>query len=110
MTSTDRTVAKPVLPICAVALLAGAWVASAGPLDPPAGPVAPTMKTLSEVEPRIPIHSLPLTISQPGSYYLAENITAAGGGITISADYVTLDLMGFSLSGAPGDGITATGT
>src|SRR5262245_59200135 len=31
--------------------------AMSGPLDPPAGPVAPTYKTLTEVEPRTPISS-----------------------------------------------------
>ncbi|HZW06443.1 MAG TPA: hypothetical protein VFF65_04910, partial [Phycisphaerales bacterium] len=55
--------------------------AAAGPIDPPAGPVAPTGRTLAEVEPRTPIG--PVTtpgdadavfkITQPGSYYLAGN-------------------------------------
>jgi hypothetical protein len=86
------------------ALLAGAATAVvlAGPLDPPAGPVAPTYRTLAEVEPRIPI-SYPMAISQPGSYYLTRDITTANNsnGITITASNVTLDLNGFTLQGGP---------
>lgn len=83
------------------------WV-SAGDLSPPGGSIEPTMKTLTEVEPRTAIHvaDLPLTISSPGSYYLAESITTLGGGITITSDEVTLDLMGFTLSGGTGSGIS----
>lgn len=86
--------------------------AFAGDIDPPAGPVAPTMKTLSEVEPRTPIRAsdLPLTISASGSYYLAEDIPAAAGGIDIDADGVTIDLMGFTLGGGAGAGIELNGT
>jgi hypothetical protein len=47
------------------------------------------------------ITSLPYTISAPGSYYLGGNLSYAGGnGITVNADNVTLDLMGFTLSGS----------
>ena len=50
------------------------------------------------------IKSLPYTISSPGFYYITKDLTCAAGvhGITITADNVTLDLMGFSLVG-PGD-------
>jgi len=67
------------------------------------------MKTLDEAEPRIPIHDadLPLTIVEPGSYYFAESIRSASGGITIATSNVTLDLMGFTLDGGIGDGIHA---
>ncbi len=50
-------------------------------------------------------------ISQPGLYYLSENLTGQAGksGIRIDANGVTLDLGGFSLVGVAGslDGITA---
>lgn len=91
----------------------------AGPLDPPAGTIASTGKSLAEVEPRISVQSLPSTgtamyvISQPGSYYLAGNVNATSGknGIQIAADNVTLDLCGFAVIGAAGagDGITGPG-
>ncbi len=84
-------------------------VSRAGDIDPPPGPVGATMKTLGEIEPRIPIKSsdLPLTINEPGSYYLAEPITTTGGGVTIVTDDVTIDLMGFTLRGGAGGGIYA---
>jgi hypothetical protein len=97
-----------------------AVVVVAGPLNPPAGPVTSSYKTLSEVEPRIAINATntPGTagslfrISQPGSYYLTGNITGVSGrvGIEIAADGVTLDLNGFALQGVGGslDGILAS--
>lgn len=45
------------------------------------------------------ITSLPYTITQPGFYYLGGNLTTAEQGITISADGVTVDLMGYSITG-----------
>jgi parallel beta-helix repeat protein len=65
------------------------------------------MKTLVEIEPRVPIHAadLPLTIVTPGSYYLAENAQSATSKITIAANHVSIDLSGFTLGsstvGAP---------
>jgi len=84
-------------------------VAWAGDLEPPGAP-SPTTTAINETDPRSPIRSgdLPLNISAPGSYYLAEDISTAGFGITISADNVTIDLMGFSLRGGTGNGISAT--
>jgi parallel beta-helix repeat protein len=60
------------------------------------------MKTLAQVEPRIPISAANYTITQSGSYFLTTNIIAASGqsGIVVMADDVTLDLNGFTLSGA----------
>lgn len=94
-------------------------LAMAGPLNPPAGPVSPTYKTLAEVEPRTPVQALPgsatavYVISQPGSYYLTGNITGQVGkhGLLITADRVTIDLNGFALTGVPGslDGVRASG-
>ncbi|NCC51477.1 MAG: right-handed parallel beta-helix repeat-containing protein [Spartobacteria bacterium] len=68
----------------------------------PSGPPGPGMKTLQQVEPRIPIEGLPVAITQPGSYYLMGNLTLPGGmdGITIDADDVVLDLNGYALNGA----------
>ena len=83
-----------------------AAVALAGPLNPPAGPIVPTGRTLDELYNAIqsqrgtPITSLPFTISQSGAYYLASNIQLGGSdGITISADDVTLDLNGRAITG-----------
>jgi hypothetical protein len=96
--------------------------AQAGPLNPPAGPVTSTGKTLLDVEPRTAVNATntPGTanavfrISQPGSYYLTGNVTGQSGkhGIVIAASDVTLDLNGFTLTGVPGslDGIINEGT
>ena len=61
-----------------------------GPLVPPAGP-AEIYKSLDEIEPRIPIKSLPFTIDEPGSYYLTGALSYPGAtqaGITINASNV----------------------
>lgn len=47
---------------------------------------------------RTAISELPYTISTSGSYFIT-NTLIGGGGIDITADNVTLDLMGFSLQG-----------
>ncbi|MBY0112739.1 MAG: right-handed parallel beta-helix repeat-containing protein [Phycisphaerales bacterium] len=93
--------------VCASMLVSTAGLA--GPLNPPAGPVASTPGP----EPRIAINAVntpgdndatPSTfkITQPGSYYLSGNLTAAEGkdGIEIAASNVTIDLNGFTLAGA----------
>ena len=63
--------------------------------------------------------AFPISISSSGSYKLIENITCSTqdtSAITISADDVTLDLNGFTITGAgkavgsSGDGIEATST
>jgi hypothetical protein len=69
-----------------------------GSLTPPGAP-APTMKTLQQVEPRVPISTAPFTITQPGSYYLTTNLTVSGANaITIATNGVTLDLNGFTIA------------
>jgi hypothetical protein len=62
----------------------------------------------------IKISYVPYTITSPGFYYLAQNLTLApvnASAITVQADDVTLDLMGFSLSGTGKtiDGIVLSG-
>lgn len=96
--------------VLAVAVGAGAV---SGDLTPPAGPVAPTMKPLDVVEPRLPLtqETAPgdadsvFRITRPGSYYLVGDVVGEPGkhGVFILTDgAVTLDLSGFSLRGAPG--------
>ena len=85
--------------------------AAQGSLTPPGAPT-PTMKTLDQVEPRIPINDLPYSITNRGSYFLAASITGGelDNGIEIAADNVTLDLMGFTLQGGGGsDGVYVSG-
>lgn len=84
------------LVVSALLLSVGTAASFAGPLDPPAGPVAVTGRTA--------ILSLPITISQPGSYYLARDFSTAasvaqitGAAITVAANDVTIDLNGFSI-------------
>ncbi len=93
--------------IYSVLILVGLMVAVpfvfAGSLEPSGAPTG-TMKTLDEVEPKIPIHAsdLPLTITEPNSYYLAETINfdpSDANAITIEANDVTIDLAGFSVIG-----------
>jgi parallel beta-helix repeat protein len=93
----------------------GSW-ALAGPLTPPAGPIASTPGP----EPRIAINATNtpgdadsvFKITAPGSYFLTGNMTGEAGkhGIEIVTGDVTIDLMGFEVLGVPGslDGIVAT--
>ena len=99
---------------------AASLVALAGPLDPPAGPVGSTYKTLTEVEPRIAINATNtpgdadsvFKITQRGSYYLTGSVFGVPGkhGIEIAASDVTLDLGGFVVRGSAGtlDGINVS--
>jgi hypothetical protein len=69
-----------------------------GDLDPPGGAPGPTMKTLSQVEPRLPIDTsndhVPLT---EASYYLTRNIQQDAALVVDSAGSVVLDLNGFKI-------------
>jgi parallel beta-helix repeat protein len=82
-----------------------------GALTPPGAP-APMMKTLQQIEPRFPISVIPTNLTVPGSYYVTTNLTglANASGITMSTSNITVDLNGFSLTGAAGsqDGIVAS--
>jgi hypothetical protein len=74
-----------------------------GTITPPGTP-APTMKSLDQVEPRIPIDafhtpgdaSSAYIISNTGSYYLITNLVPVGGKgyIIIKANNVSIDLGG----------------
>ena len=77
-----------------------------GPLDPAGAPGSTDGVRL----PGTPIASLPYVITQPGHYYLTRNLqVVSGDGITIDAENVTMDLMGFALtgSGSAGNGVTS---
>ncbi|MGH6693288.1 MAG: right-handed parallel beta-helix repeat-containing protein [Gammaproteobacteria bacterium] len=73
-------------------------------------PPSPPMKKV-QAEPRTPIHQsdLPLTITAPGSYYLTESLSFSGNAITITASDVTVDLMGFTMTGDSDTGIAIGG-
>ncbi|MFT3685177.1 MAG: right-handed parallel beta-helix repeat-containing protein [Phycisphaerales bacterium] len=108
-----------------------AAMAKGGPLDPPAGAVGPSGSTLQQLsdkiarsdsgvaEPRIPVTSTTCpgdlrgvyVITQPGSYYLIENLSGVAGKpcIYITAANVVLDMMGFAISGGS-DGIVYIGS
>ena len=89
-------------------LIGGRCALAQGELTP-AGPPAPMMKTLQQIEPRTDVQRLAgnstclFEISQPGSYYLTANLVGTSNkrGIEIAADNVTLDLNGFEVRGVP---------
>ncbi len=101
-----------ILTVTLGAVLTASIITHAGPLDPPAGPVTSSYKTLNEVEPRTPIG--PSTtpgdadalyrIVKPGSYYLTGPVTGVSGkkGIEIAVNNVSIDLCGFALEGVTG--------
>lgn len=98
--------------VLAAALLALAALVTAGNLNPPAGVVMPTMKTLDQIEPRTPLNAQTapgdatnqFRITQRGSYYLTGDITGVAGKncIEIAATGVILDLNGYRLEGVTG--------
>ncbi|MFT3686650.1 MAG: hypothetical protein QM783_17315 [Phycisphaerales bacterium] len=98
----------------AAGLGAIAAMSKAGPLNPPAGPVAGTGRTLDEVYDRIPVvgaadgripigggsSSSTRVISSPGSYVLTGNLSSSAHAATLmlAAQNITLDLNGFTVS------------
>ncbi|TVQ59519.1 MAG: hypothetical protein EA379_10655 [Phycisphaerales bacterium] len=98
--------------LIAATLAASLGAFAVADLNPPPGPIAPTMRSLDQIEPRTPVQSLPGSsaaihvISQPGSYYLTGDIVGDGTrhGIQINISNVTLDLNGFSLRATGGSG------
>jgi hypothetical protein len=104
-----------ILPVlCALSLSTAAVIA--GPINPPSGPVTSSGKTLTEVEPRIPIK--PATtpgdadsvykITASGHYYLIGNISVRGAehGIEVTNSHVTIDLNGFTISSTSSTSLT----
>lgn len=87
-----------------------------GDINPPAGAIAPTMKSLDRIEPRVCINDLPGSseamhvISEPGNYYLAADIVGEPGksGIMIvldedsDNDNISISMDGFDMIGVPG--------
>jgi len=114
MTSRNRNFAVVTFPICAAIILAGAWFAGAGDLNPPVGAVGPTQRTPVNANMTPGDADSLFKISQPGSYYFTGNITGVVGkhGVEIVASGVTLDLNGFDLAGVPAmgffDGVSVT--
>jgi Right handed beta helix region len=108
VTDLDRRLLLGVAGIAGIAAINR--VARSGSLNPPPGPVSPTMKSLDEVEARTPVQSLAgdsstlYIISQPGSYYLTGNVTGVSGqnGIVVTVANVSIDLNGFALIGVSG--------
>jgi hypothetical protein len=101
-----------ICPLGLVVVCACSTVALAGPLDPPPGPITPTLKPLTEVEPRLAINATYTPgdfdslykITQPGSYYLTADVNGVVNkyGIEVALvapGSVTIDLNGFSVKG-----------
>jgi len=101
---------RRLLPALLLALPALAF--AQGALTPPSAP-APTMRTLDQIEPRIPLGAVggstaPIKIQAPGSYVLLGNLSCENGyAIIIAASNVTLDLNGFTVSAADIEGANA---
>ncbi len=108
------------MPVLAAALALSASTL-AGPLNPPAGPVTSSFKTLTEVEPRTPINATTCPgdadstykITQSGSYYLTGPLLGQANkhGIKVNASGVTIDLNGYQLLGSltSYSGVTTSG-
>lgn len=75
---------------------------SSDAFDGAGNPVA-NMKSLDEVEPRKPIMTLPTVVTNPGSYYLIQNMIATSNivGIRIECSDVHIDLKGLHSSEPP---------
>lgn len=130
--SNNKTIMKKITNLLTVAAFLSCLnfincTASAqGSLTPPPGAPKPVMKSLDQVEARTPlIPGAPgvtytnglYTITQPGSYYLTENLTRTNGTwadfIFLATNNVTLDLNGFTLfgtTGNKGNAISGSGT
>ena len=90
-----QTAKDTVIILCAIIFaVSTAW--TQGVLMPP-GPPEKTMKSLDQVEPRIPLAggSSMVAITNSGSYYLTGNLYQT---LAITTDSVTVDLMGYTIS------------
>lgn len=93
--------------LASLALTTLPLVAVAGPIVPPGGTPSSTMKTLTDVEPRIAINSDNTPgnasafhiINQSGSYYLTGHVVVTGDttAILVNAPDVTIDMNGFGV-------------
>lgn len=103
---TRKKRTKIAVSVLALAGLLVFSLAVAGDLEP-SGPQEPIGNTLNEVGPRIALSqdSTPgnanhlYIIANPGSYYLTGDETTTETGIRVDANNVTIDLMGYSLTG-----------
>ena len=105
--------------ICLTAILlmvAAGALAEDNYLNPPGPPGSEIsrMRTLNEIQPATPIHSLPYSVTNSGKYVLVGDLSGTNGqdGIVIQADNVTVDLNGFTLKGGSGskDAIDISGS
>lgn len=80
------------LAVAAIAAVAPAGLTFAMDMEPPGDPAATGPRLIQAAD-------LPLTIGSEGSWYFAEDIVTTGGGITIAADFVTIDLRGHTFDG-----------
>ena len=56
----------------------------------------------ADTEVRTEISHCGITITSPGSYYLSGNLSCTGHGVTVSVNNVTIDFMGFTITGDGG--------
>lgn len=92
--------------IAVLLIVAAASVIAGNYLEPPGPPGSEIsrMRTLNEIQPATPIHSLPFVITNSGKYVVVGDLAGTNGqdGIVVQTDNVTIDLNGFTLKGVPG--------
>lgn len=110
---TTRTCSALVLAlVAALGLPSPSPAQSLGSVSRPGGASAAGPSVPVECDSRIPIDSIPITLTQKGSYYLTASLTGVSGqhGIQVLASDVAIDLNGHTLFGVSGAlrGITTT--
>ena len=102
--------------LCIALMTTIAGHAVGGDINPPAGAIAPTMRSLEQIEPRVCVNDLPgdegavHVITEPGRYFLSGDVFGEPGksGIVVRLDEdsdndsISVDMDGFSLTGVPG--------